>query len=69
MSKGITMLLRGMAMIQGTLRILNPELNLTEILAAYMSEDFMKNFDLKAELQSIFLLKSLLIFQCKYPIR
>jgi len=57
MPKGISVLGRGMATIQGTLRTLSPELNLMQIIVEYMSNDLLKHFDIKKELLSI--LKSL----------
>lgn len=51
--KGMSMLVRGMVTIQGTLRELSPQLNLLEILATYVSNDYGKFFDLKKELKNV----------------
>lgn len=55
--KGVSMLGRSMATIQGTLRTLSEEINFIEVLANYMSNYYIKNLDIKAELVSA--LKSL----------
>lgn len=51
--KGISALSRAMSTIQGTLRTLNPNINFIEIIIDYMSENYIKNFNLKNELKSI----------------
>ena len=55
--KGISMLFRAMSTIQGTLRTLSPGINFIQIMVDYMSDNYLKNFNLKNELLSM--LKSL----------
>ena len=51
--KGISMLGRSMATIQGTLRSVSPQINFIEILADYVSGEFFKSLDLQNELKGV----------------
>lgn len=51
--KGLSMLTRALSTIQGTLRTLNPNINLIEIMIDYMSHNYINNLDIKNELHSI----------------
>ncbi len=53
MPKGISMLGRSMITIQGTLRELSPQINFIEILTSFVSNDFVKFFDVKKELGKV----------------
>lgn len=51
MPNGVTMLARGVITIEGVLAACCPEINFIEIIATYVSQDYLKNLDLKKELR------------------
>ena len=51
--KGLSMLGRAMATIQGTLMALHPEINFSGIMIDYASSSFLKNLNVKKEVTSI----------------
>lgn len=53
MPRGISMLPRAMLTIQGTLRILNPNINFIEIMVNYMTDSYWRELNLKNEIESI----------------
>ena len=49
--KGMTMLARGLAHMEGILADISPKINMVDIAAARMAEEKLKNFDLRKELE------------------
>ena len=46
---GVTMLVRGLAHIEGVLEVIAPDISMTEIAASRMADTYMDDFDLKTE--------------------